>query len=73
MKPIHNELLEYHCENGKHAARLIHLLMSRSNDGTVTPNIKRCMEEVIDVVGDEYDDEAVYILLDYLLKTIDRS
>ena len=49
------------------------LPISRSNDRKVTPNIKRCMEELIDVVRDEHDDEAVYILLDYLLKTLDRS
>jgi len=35
-----NEPLQFQYQNGKHGIRLIKLPMSKSNSGTVTPNIK---------------------------------
>jgi hypothetical protein len=42
-----NEPLQFQHQNGKHGIRLIKLPMSKSNSGTVTPNIKKCINEMI--------------------------
>jgi hypothetical protein len=39
-----NEPLQFQYQNSKHGIRLIKLPMSKSNRGTVTPNIKKCLE-----------------------------
>ena len=67
-----NEPLQFQYQNGKHGIRLIKLPMSKSNSGTVTPNIKTCIHEMI-AVFDEADqdgahDVVVDTLLDYLVK-----
>ena len=72
----HNEPLQYTHENGKHAVRLLQLPMSKDNEGKVKPNIKKCMDQLLDVVGNEYKDEVVDLLLEYLItkhkdKTLD--
>ena len=43
---MHNEPLQFQYSNGKHGVRLIKLPMSKGNDGRVTPNIKKCVDEM---------------------------
>jgi len=47
--------------------------MSKGNDGRVTPNIKKCVDEMLSVVSEDVRDDAndnvVDLLLDYLLKS----
>ena len=47
--------------------------MSKSNSGTVTPNIKKCMDELISACDEADQDGAqdvvVDMLLDYLIKS----
>ena len=47
--------------------------MSKSNHGIVTPNIKKCMDEIFLVFDDNNDNGArdivVDVLLDYLVKS----
>ena len=67
-----NEPLQFQYQNGKHGIRLIKLPMSKSNRGTVTPNIKRCIDDMLSVFDDNDKDVAdvvVDTLLDYLLKS----
>jgi hypothetical protein len=68
-----NEPLQFQCQNGKHGIWLIKLPMSKSNHGIVTPNIKKCMDEILSVFDDDNDNGArdivVDVLLDYLVKS----
>jgi hypothetical protein len=70
---MHNEPLQFQYSNGKHGVRLIKLPMSKGNDGRVTPNIKKCVDEMLSVVSEDVRDDAndivVDLLLDYLLKS----
>jgi hypothetical protein len=47
--------------------------MSKCNDGRLTPNIKKCVDEILSVVSEDVRDDAndivVDLLLDYLLKS----
>ena len=50
--------------------------MSKSNRGTVTPNIKRCIDDMLSVFDDNDKDVAdvvVDTLLNYLLKSHAKS
>ena len=67
FKQDHNEVLQYSYKNDKHAARLIHMPISKSNDKQVAPNVKRCMQEILNVVGEDGEEKAVGVMLDYLL------
>jgi hypothetical protein len=49
---LQNEPLEFKYGNGKHGVRLIKLPMSMNNNGTVTPKIKPCIDEIIACFGD---------------------
>jgi hypothetical protein len=68
-----NEPLQFQYQNGKHGIRLIKLPMSKSNRGTVTPKIKKCIDDMLSVFDDNdkdvADDVVVDTLLDYLLKS----
>ena len=69
-----NEPLQFQYQNGKYGIRLIKLLMSKSNRGTVTPpNIKKCIDDMLSVFDDNdkdvADDVVIDTLLDYLLKS----
>ena len=70
---MHNEPLQFQYSNGKHRVRLIKLPMSKGNDGRVTPNIKKCVDEMLSVVSEDVRDDAndivVDLLLDYLLQS----
>ncbi|KAL7528525.1 hypothetical protein ACHAXR_003576, partial [Thalassiosira sp. AJA248-18] len=73
VSEFHDEPLKYSHVNGKHQVQLIHLPLSKSNDGTVTPSIKRCMEDLLQTIADdtssyEHQDEAVDQMLDFLIK-----
>ena len=59
------EPLEFKYGNGKHGARLIKLPMSMNSNGTVTPKVKPCIDEIIACFGDE--DEAAHNIVDTLL------
>jgi len=68
-----DEPLQFQYSNGKHGIRLIKLPMSKSNSGRVTPNIKKCIDEMLSIFVDDNDrdganDVVVDMLLDYLLK-----
>ena len=69
-----NEQLQFQYQNGKYGIRLIKLLISKSNRGTVTPpNIKKCIDDMLSVYDDNdkdvADDVVVDTLLEYLLKS----
>ncbi len=67
-----NEPLQFQYQNGKHGIRLIKLPMSKSNRGTVTPNIKKCLDDMLSVFDDNDKDVADVVddtLLNYLLKS----
>ena len=68
---MHHESLEFQYPNGKHGVRLIKLPMSWSNNGRVTPNIKKCIEELLSAIGSDDDaaaqENAFDIILDYLV------
>jgi hypothetical protein len=70
---MHNEPLQFQYSNGKHGVRLIKLPMSKGNDSRVTPNIKKCVDEMLSVVSEDVRDDAndivVDLLLDYMLKS----
>jgi hypothetical protein len=70
---MHNEPLQFQYSNGKHGVHLIKLPMSKGNEGRVTPNIKKCVGEMLSVVsedvGDDANDIVVDLLLDYLLQS----
>ncbi len=63
---LHKEPLEFKYGNGKHGARLIKLPMLNNNNGTVTPKIKPCIDEIISSFGDE--EEAAHDIVDTLLE-----
>ncbi len=69
----HNEPLQFQYSNGKHGVCLIKLRTSKGNDGRGTPNIKKCVDEMLSVVSEDVRDNAndivVDLLLDYLLKS----
>ncbi len=48
---MHNKPLQFQYSNGKHGVHLIKLPMSKGNDGRVTPNIKKCVDEMLSVVS----------------------
>ncbi len=48
---MHNKPLQFWYSNGKHGVHLIKLPMSKGNDGRVTPNIKKCVDEMLSVVS----------------------
>jgi hypothetical protein len=68
-----NEALQFQYQHDKHGIWLIKLPISKSNRGIVTPNMKKCMDEVLLVFDDNDDDGAhdivVDVLLDYLVKS----
>ncbi len=70
---MHNELLQFQYSIGKHGVHLIKLPISKGNDGRVTPNIKKCIEEMLSVasedVRDDANDSVVDLLLDHLLQS----
>ena len=64
---MHNKLLQFQYSNGKHGVRLIKLPMSKGNDGRVTPNIKKCVDEMLSVVSEDVRDDANDIVVNLLL------
>jgi len=70
---MHNKPLQFQYSNGKHRVCLIKLPMSKGNDDRVTPNIKKCVDEMLSDVSEDVRDDAndivVDLLLDYLLKS----
>jgi hypothetical protein len=68
-----NEPLQFQYQNGEHDIWLIKLPMSKSNSGIVTPNIKKCIDEMLLVFNDNDKDGAhdvvLYVLLCYLVKS----
>ncbi len=68
-----NELLQFQYQNGKHGIWLIKLPISKSNHGIVTPNIKKCMDEMLLVFNDNDGDGARDIVVDVLLDCLVKS
>jgi hypothetical protein len=70
---MHSEPLQFQYSNGQHGVRLIKLPMSKGKDGRVTPNIQKCVDEMLTVVSEDFKDDAddivVDMLLDYLLQS----
>ncbi len=73
---MHKESLQYQYGNGKHGVRLIKLPMSKGNDGRVTPNIKKCIDEMLSVISEDVKDDANDIVVDlqlYYLLTSNKT
>jgi hypothetical protein len=67
------EPLQFQYQNGKHGIRLIKLPMSKSNSSTVTPNIKKCIDEMLSVFGDTNIDGVHNVVIDTLLDYLVKS
>ena len=70
---MHNEPLQFQYSNGKHGFHLIKLPMSKGNDGRVTPNINKCVDEMLSVVLENVREDANDIVVDLLLTSSSRE
>jgi hypothetical protein len=68
-----DELLLFQYQNGKHGIWLIKLPMSKSNSSIVTPNIKKCIDEMLLILDDNNKYSAYDVFFDVLLNYIFKS
>jgi hypothetical protein len=54
---MHSEPLQFQYSNGQHGVRLIKLPMSKGKDGRVTPNIQKCVDEMLSAVSEDFKDD----------------